>query len=258
MHAYVRVTPPYTGVVIPQTQIDAHTCTCTCTCRSCCDAYASVALSFHRHVYIHTYTHTGVQNDGCTAFWLLSLGSTARSSKIIKCGGHEAIMTALRTHPNNAHLAQNACTALHNLGTTGSPEMNDRVVCTAGGAAHVIAAMNTHMGDHRVLSVCCFALAGFSSVNSTRCDRIVRDGGVEVLIKAMNRYRDHVLLQVCMYVNICVYAHIRRGMSGRVYILIKALKQDGVYSCRYTCTCLCLYYVRCVVCMYVRCVCSIN
>ncbi len=76
----------------------------------------------------------------------------------------------------------------------------------------MISAMNTHLEDHRVLSVCCFALAGFSGGNSSRCERIVRDGGVEVLIKAMNRYREHVLLQVCVcmrvYACVCMREHV--------------------------------------------------
>ncbi len=109
------------------------------------------------------------------------------------------MLCALRTHYHDPNVVQNACSVLHNLATAASQELVDRIVRDHGASACVLAAIRRHISEANVLNVACLALVAFSGGSSARCDKIVSDGGLSIILEAMNAHRSDIFVQVCVF-----------------------------------------------------------
>lgn len=109
-----------------------------------------------------------------------------------KAGGAEAVIHAMKLHPNVPLLLLNACTALRNLSFW--HKQNRIRIGQAGGIEQIVHTMQQHTRRGWLMEEACSAIAIVSCHNADNKRRVFQAGGVKAIVHVMEQqfYHDRV------------------------------------------------------------------
>lgn len=142
-------------------------------------------------------------------------------------GGIEAGIAAIKTHPNSAAVAAQACKLLSFV-----PGGSRSRICACGGIKAVVEAMKQHAGSAEVAEAACFALAVFATNDYPNAYGIGACGGNRTVIAAMTQHVGNaavVTAACCALSNLALIANNQAdiGACGGVKAVFEARKKHA-------------------------------
>eukprot|EP01043_Picozoa_sp_COSAG02_P014216 COSAG02_NODE_582_length_20017_cov_26.599608_10_plen_585_part_00 len=139
------------------------------------------------------------------AIEFLTRSSSGNTAQVVRAGGIDVLLAAMRAHPAIEEVQHNCARTLDNLiafDPSTDPEGNDLgeidgLIVAAGCIELLIAASHAHPSSVQVQEVCCGALSNLLLANEEHCAKAVAAGGIDVLIVAMRAYPSAELVQQC-------------------------------------------------------------
>jgi Armadillo/beta-catenin-like repeat len=128
--------------------------------------------------------HPLLQAAGCALLNNLSANSK-HVAAVWEAGSVEAILTAMRRHPRHSPVQAYGCAALQNLA---SDEEYRHHIGQAGGAILVLQAVKHCAREPEVVAYGCAALHNIAFKNAANQSQIVKNNGIEIILKAMRMH----------------------------------------------------------------------
>lgn len=132
----------------------------------------------------------GMQQEGCTIVRVLVRGREDIQTRMLKVGGTEAVLAAMRTHSSCMDIVVNGSVIVHQLSVS---ELGRQRIALRGGLRILTQVMKEHPSNLEVQE------AGCSSFGNMAFDEELRDhftsDSIQVVMLAMTRYPDEKELQ---------------------------------------------------------------
>jgi cell division FtsZ-interacting protein ZapD len=132
-----------------------------------------------------------VQRYGCTV--LNHLSSTC-IQEIVSVGGIETIVVAMKWHGDDARVQEQACAALSKLLSLCPASVMNTMTQTGGIIATILESMASHAKVLEVQRLCLRILASLCARDKANYQRLLSEGGLEVVFATMTNFQTNVEL----------------------------------------------------------------